>query len=103
MTDFAEQVLREIATSKSGTVGQRLTALDKILKLERARMRDELRQQRLELDREKTRVRRREADASIVVAQVDKIRSKALLFAEQRKKRAQDKRESRQLDKALND
>jgi len=101
MSEVTEQVLLDIATSKTSKVGQKLAAINKLVQIEKAKARDELSKQRLELQKALAAAKRREADAAVIALNVDKIKAKALLLAEQRKKRAADKAESRALNKTI--
>ena len=103
--DVVEQTLRELATSKTGTLPQRLEALKELQKLMKQRAREELAKERLQFEKEKaaeeTRLRRKEADNASALIALDKIREKTRLMAEQRLARAYNRKVNRQLDKAL--
>lgn len=99
--DIIEQTLVEIATSKTSTVTQRLIAVDKLRKIEKQRAKDSLEKERQELRAEEVRLRRKEADIASAAVIVEKITAKTKRMAEERRKRAHDKAESRALDAAL--
>lgn len=98
-----EQTLIDFITSKAGTQGQRLLAVDKLRNFDRQRKADEQRRQKLAIQAELAAAKRTKAEAAKIMAVAVEIKNRADEKIINRKIAADRRRKARRLAKHIRD